>query len=207
MLSAVLRSNVAIKVSIRIMNACVEMRRFLATNAVALDRVIQVELRQLELEKSVGERFERVFDYMESRELPKQRIFFGGQVHDAFEFLTTLIHRAKRDITLIDGYVNDITLNLLAKKADGVSVTIWTHPNTKLSERDIAVFNKQHPTLRMHGTTIFHDRFLIIDESEGYLIGASLKDAGRRCFAITRIESDAVMGEPLKACEKQADKP
>ncbi|MGN0071770.1 MAG: ORF6N domain-containing protein [Atopobiaceae bacterium] len=188
MLSAVLRSDTAIEVSVRIMDAFVEMRHFIADNATMFEQIRTVELRQLEYQKSTDERFERVFDYMESHEPPAQKVFFEGQVWDAFELLVKLVQKAQREIVLIDGYVDAGTLNILAKKRDSVEVTIWTHPRTQLTQRDIETFNAQYPRLTVHHTTAFHDRFLMLDGAEGYLVGASLKDAGKKSFAIARLE-------------------
>lgn len=200
MLSAVLRSDTAIEVSIKIMDAFVEMRHFIADNAHMFEQIRSVERRQLETsaqlaeyQKSTDERFDRVFDYMEAHEEPRQKVFFEGQVYDAFELLVSLVQHAKREIVLIDGYVDAGTLNILAKKAEGVAVTVWTHPKTKLTARDVETFNAQYPELTVHYTSSFHNRFLILDGTEGYLVGASLKDAGKRSFAITRIEDQSII--------------
>lgn len=193
MLSAVLRSKTAIEASVRIMRAFVEMRRFIAGNAAMFDQIRAVELRQLEYQKTTDERFERVFDYMETRETPKQKLFFDGQVYDAFEFLASLVQKARKNILLIDGYVDFGTLNILAKKMAGADATIWTHPRTRLSRHDIETFNAQYPWLEVKHTEAFHDRFLILDGAEGYFIGASLKDAGKKSFAISRIEDKATL--------------
>ena len=198
MLSAVLRSDTAIDVSVRIMESFVEMRHFVAGNAIMFDQIRAVELRQLEYQKTTDERFERVFDYMEAHEAPKQKVFFAGQLYDAFELLVSLVRKAKKSIVLVDGYVDVRTLNILAKKADGVTATIWTHPATRLSQLDVDAFNAQHPRLEIEHTAAFHDRFLVIDESEGYLVGASLKDAGKRSFAIARIEDSGNVADILK---------
>ncbi|MCH3947804.1 MAG: ORF6N domain-containing protein [Olsenella sp.] len=193
MLSAVLHSPTAIEVSIKIMDAFVEMRYFIADNAHMFEQIRNIELRQAEYQKATDERFEKVFDYMGAHEEPRQKVFFGGQVWDAFELLVSLVQKAEKSIVLVDGYVDAATLNILAKKAAGVSVTIWTHPKTKLTGRDVEAFNAQYPSLEVRHTTAFHDRFLILDGSEGYLVGASLKDAGKRSFAVTRIEDAAIV--------------
>jgi hypothetical protein len=199
MLSAVLRSDTAIDVSVRIMDAFVEMRHFIADNAHMFEQIRTVELRQLEYQKATDERFERVFDYMEAHEAPSQKVFFEGQVYDAFELLVKLVQRAKREIVLVDGYVDTGTLNILAKKASGVTATMWTHPKTSLTERDIATFNAQYPTLAVRHTASFHDRFLILDGAEGYPIGASLKDAGKKSFAITKLEDSSIIESIIAA--------
>ena len=188
MLASVLRSDIAIEVSMRIIDTFVEMRRFIASNAAMFEQIRAMDLRQLEYQKTNEERFERIFDYMESHEAPKQKVFFDGQVYDAFEFLVSLVQKAEKGIVLVDGYVDVGTLNILAKKADGVDVTIWAHPRTSLTQLDVDTFNAQYPQLTVEHTTAFHDRFLILDGTEGYFVGASLKDAGKKGFAITRIE-------------------
>ncbi len=124
MLSAVLRSQVAVDVSVQIMKSFVEMRHFIASNAAMFEQIRAVELRQLEYQKTTDERFERVFDYMEAHEAPRQKVFFDGQVYDAFELLVSLVRRAEKSIVLVDGYVDVGTLNILAKKADGVDVNL-----------------------------------------------------------------------------------
>ena len=178
MLSGVLRSKVAIDASVRIMRAFVEMRHFIADNAHMFEQIRSIDHRLDSLERSTDERFERVFDYMEAHEAPSQKVFFEGQVYDAFELLISLVQRAKREIVLVDGYVDTGTLNILSKKELSVAVTVWTHPKTNLTEGDVATFNAQYPTLMVKHTTSFHDRFLILDGTEGYLVGASLVAEG-----------------------------
>ena len=199
MLSAVLRSETAIKVSVKIMNAFVEMRHFIADNAHMFEQIRGIDHRLDSLERSTNERFECVFDYMETHEAPSQKVFFEGQVYDAFELLVSLVQRAKHGIVLVDGYVDTGTLNILSKKGLGVAVTVWTHPKTSLTERDVATFNAQYPTLVVKHTTSFHDRFLIMDGAEGYLIGASLKDASKRSFAVAKLEDSSIVSSIVAA--------
>jgi|GEM_PF-1149088 len=214
-LSAVLRSDTAIEVSVKIMDAFVEMRHFIADNAHMFDQIREVSRRQIEyqaetnhrlneMQRSTDERFERVFDCMGAHEEPRQMVFFEGQVYDAFELLVSLVRRAKESVVLIDGYVDAGTLNILAKKADGVTVTVWTHPKTKLTAKDVETFNVQYPKLTVRHTSSFHDRFLILDETEGHLVGASLKDAGRRSFAITRIDDRSIIKAVLSKLAQQS---
>lgn len=150
------------------------------------------------------ERFERVFDYMGANEEPRQMVFFEGQAYDAFELLVSLVQRAKESVVLLDDYVDAGTLNILAKKAEGVASNIWTRPKTRLAERDVATFNAQYPELPVRHTSSFHDRFLILDGTEGYLVGASLKDASRRSFAITRIEDRSIIKAVLSKLAQQS---
>ena len=181
MLTSVLHTERAIAASISIMEAFVEMRHFIANNAALFDRISKVELKQLETDKKV----DRLFEYIGEHTETHQKIFFDGQIYDAFSLLTELIQKAEQEIILIDGYVDVGTLNLLAKKQSGVAVTIYTFTKTKLTAQDVAAFNAQYPKLEVKHTNIFHDRFLILDGKTVYHIGASLKDAGKKCFSIT----------------------
>ena len=99
---------------------------------------------------------------------------------------------------MIDGYIDVVTLNILAKKKDQVSVLAYTYPNARITNQDITNFNAQYPTLEVKRSTAFHDRFLILDEKEGYHIGASIKDAGKKCFAINRIEDIGVIRDVIQ---------
>ena len=181
MLSAVLKSDIAVKVSISIMDAFIEMRHFIANNAALFDRISKVELKQLEADK----KFDQLFEYIGEHTETNQKLFFDGQIYDAFSLLIELIQKAEQEIILIDGYVDVSTLNLLAKKNSGVAVTVYTFKKTKLTAQDVAVFNAQYPQLNVKYTNVFHDRFLILDGKTVYHIGASLKDAGKKCFGVT----------------------
>lgn len=184
MLSAVLKSDIAVEVSIRIMNSFVEMRKFLFSNQQLFSRLDRVELKQLETDKKL----EEVFNYIASSTEVKQKIFFDGQIYDAFSCITGLIEKAQSKLILIDNYVDLNTLNMLCKKNSGVDVLIATAGKGSLTTKDINKFNAQYPSLSVKTITDFHDRFLIIDDKEGYFIGASIKDAGKKSFAITKIE-------------------
>ena len=181
MLTSVLHTERAIAASISIMEAFVEMRHFIANNAALFERISKVELKQLEADK----KFDQLFEYVNTHAETNQKLFFDGQIYDAFSLLIELIQKAEQEIILIDGYVDVSTLNVLAKKKSGVAVTIYTFPKTKLTAQDVAAFNAQYPQLDVKYTNIFHDRFLILDRKTVYHIGASLKDAGKKCFGIT----------------------
>ena len=184
MLSAVLRSDVAVEVSVKIMNSFVEMRKFLLSNREMFARLDRVELKQLETDKKL----EEVFDYIATTKEVKQKIFFNGQIYDAFSLMVELVEKAGTELILIDNYVDINTLNILSKKKDGVNVLIVTSGNGNLTEKDIAKFNSQYPKLTVKISKDFHDRFLIIDRKEVYHIGASIKDAGKKSFGITKLE-------------------
>ena len=181
MLTSVLHAERAITASISIMEAFVEMRHFIANNAALFDRISKVELKQLEADK----KFDQIFECIGNQKETTQKLFFDGQIYDAFSLLIELIQKANQEIILVDGYVDVGTLNVLAKKKSGVAVTIYTFKKTKLTAQDVAAFNAQYPQLDVKYTNVFHDRFLILDRKTVYHIGASLKDAGKKCFGIT----------------------
>lgn len=205
MLSAVLRSDVAIQVSISIMKSFVEMRRFISNNALLFERISNVELKQLEYQKQTDEKLEQIFEYISEHEESSQKVFFDGQIYDAFSLIVSLIQKAKKEITLIDGYVDVGTLNLLSKKNENVSVTIYTQKRTRLTKTDAENFNAQYPTLEVKFTKAFHDRFLILDRETAYHVGASLKDAGKKCFGINLIQDAGIIKDILQRSELETE--
>ncbi len=189
MLSAVLRSNIAIKVSIQIMNAFVEMRKILISNSLLLNRMEKIELNQLQN----NEKFEQIFKALERTELsPNQGVFFDGQVFDAYAFVSKLVRTAKSSIILIDNYVDDTVLTLLSKKQEEVEVIILTKNISKQLSLDVQKVNMQYPKMQVKAFQKAHDRFLIIDQKEVYHIGASLKDLGKKWFAFSKMEANSL---------------
>lgn len=192
MLAAVLRSSTAIKVSIQIINAFVELRRFFYHNANVFARLEAVERRQTAFEAEAESNFEKVFLALESGEPPRQGIFFDGQVYDAYRFVADLIRKAKKSLILIDNYVDDSVLTLLCKRKRRAQVTVYTKTISKQLALDHEKHNQQYPPITLKVLKNTHDRFLIIDENEMYHIGASLKDLGKKWFAFSRIETGIV---------------
>ena len=205
MLASVLHSEVAINVSIGIMRAFVEMRHFIANNELLFERISNVELKQLEYQKKTDEKLEQIFEYISGHREPAQKIFFDGQIYDAFSLLIEIIKKAESEIVLVDGYVDVGTLNILSKKKENVAVTIYTLQRTKLSKADIDNFNAQYPKLDVKYTRVFHDRFLILDKMKAYHIGASLKDAGKKCFGINLIEDACIVGDILQRLKLETE--
>jgi hypothetical protein len=186
MLSAVLRSETAVKVSIRIMHAFVEMRKLVLGNAALFQRLDRIEFKQMETDH----KFEQVFKALESREqLPEKGIFYDGQVFDAWIFISDLIRGAKQSLILIDNYVDDTVLNLFTKRNKGVTATILTKNIGKQLANDLQKHNTQYEPIILKEFTAAHDRFLIIDETELYHLGASLKDLGKKWFAFSKMDA------------------
>ena len=205
MLASVLRSEVAVQTSIHIMDSFVEMRRFLANNALLFERISNVELKQLEYKRETDEKLGRIFDYISQNEESAQKIFFDGQRYDAFSLIVELIQKAEWEITLVDGYVDVKTLNLLAKKKEHVSVTVYTQKKTRLTNTDCDNFNAQYPSLEVKYVATFHDRFLIIDRETAYHVGASLKDAGKKCFGISLIQDEKIVRDILQRLKLETE--
>jgi hypothetical protein len=189
MLSAVLRSDTAIKVSIAVMNAFVEMRKFISANAAIFRRLETIELKQFETDK----KFEKVLKALESKnEIPNQGIFFEGQIFDAYKFVSDIIRTANKNIVIIDNYIDETVLTLLTKKNNNVNCFLFTKKISNQLRLDVEKFNKQYGNFEIIRFDKSHDRFMIIDNNSVYHIGASLKDLGKKWFAFSKIDKDSV---------------
>lgn len=184
MLAGILRSDIAVKVSINIIKAFIEMRKFLLMNGQVFERLTKIEYQLLEHDKKIDE----VFNQLDMKENIKQRIFFDGQIWDSYNLIVNIIKRADSKIVIIDNYIDDSILEMLSKKKKGVEVVILTSNNSNIIKLDVQKFNKEYPTLKIAKTDKFHDRFIVIDGKELYHCGASLKDLGKKCFAISKID-------------------
>ncbi len=186
MLSGLLRNEIAVQVSINIMNAFVEMRKFISINGQVFERLTNVEYKLLEHDN----KFNQVFNELQKNKEQefKQKIFFKGQIYDAYELIIDIIKTAQSKIVIIDNYIDDTILKMLQKKNKNVQAIILTSQNCNLTKLDIKKFNEQYGVLKIARTDKFHDRFIIIDNKELYHCGASLKDLGKKCFGINKIE-------------------
>ncbi|AZA58611.1 MULTISPECIES: ORF6N domain-containing protein [Flavobacteriales] len=185
MMSALLRSDIAVKVSIEIMNAFVEMRRMLISNAALFHRLDNIELKQLEADQ----KFEEIFKALESGKLQSEKgIFYNGQVFDAYKFVADIIRNAESSIILLDNYADDTVLTLLGKRKDNVTAKIYTKAISNQLRLDVQRYNSQYSPIEVELFPDAHDRFLIIDQTELYHIGASLKDLGKKWFAFSRMD-------------------
>ena len=118
----------------------------------------------------------------------KQKIFFEGQIYDAYSLMSNIIKKANKKILIIDNYIDDSVLKMLTKKNNNVEVVILTSEKSNIQQIDIQKFNKEYPILKVAKTNKFHDRFIIIDNEEMYHLGASIKNLGKKCFGINKIE-------------------
>ena len=167
-----------------------------------------IDRRLLSHDREIADLKEKVEFFVKTSTPPLQGVFYDGQIWDAFVLAEKLIASAKKSIFLIDNWATETTLDMLSKKRKGVSVTVVTsqhfdrkthQPHHKILPTDIAKFNAQYPKLDVLFSENFHDRFLILDDTEIYLIGASLKDLGRKCFAFTKLDASEIPGLKARA--------
>ena len=187
MLSGLLKNEIAIKVSINIMNAFVKMRKFIYQNGQIFERLTNVEYKLLEHDNKINEVFNELQN--EKRTDFKQKVFYKGQIYDAYELIIDIIKTAQNKIVIIDNYIDDTILKMLQKKNKNVEVIVITSQKCNLTKLDVKKFNQQYPILKIARTDKFHDRFIIIDDKDLYHCGASIKDLGKKCFGINKIES------------------
>ncbi|MBQ9508159.1 MAG: ORF6N domain-containing protein [Bacteroidales bacterium] len=191
MLSAVLKSETAVKASVQIMKAFVAMRHFIASNAHVFQRLETMEQRQMDIllhQTQTDHQIENIFKRLDQENIiPTQGIFYQGQVFDAYTFATDLIKSAKSRVILIDNYIDESVLLMLSKREEGVSAEIITRRITETLKLDLERHQQQYPPIAMRESPNFHDRFLIIDDTV-YHLGASLKDLGKKLFAFSKME-------------------
>jgi hypothetical protein len=190
MLSAVLRSEMAIKISIQIINTFVQLRKIVQNNQFIYSRLDKIEQKQLETDQ----KFEHVFNALENKgAIPDQGVFFDGQVFDAYGLTSKIIRSANKSIVLIDNYIDETTLIHISKKKKNVKVLLLTKNISKQLNLDIQKANKQYGGFNVKQFTKSHDRFLIIDDGkEVYHLGASLKDLGKKWFAFSKLDKSSV---------------
>ena len=184
MLSAVLKSQTAIDISIKIINSFVEMRKIINNNYMLFQRVEKLE----EFKNNANNKFENIFKAIESKELkPEKGIFYNGQVFDAYNFISDLIKSAKSSIIIIDNFIDETVLTLLTKRKKGCKAIIYTDSISKTLKLDLMKYNRQYPLIEIKVFKKSHDRFLILDRKEVYLFGASLKDLGKKIFGFAKM--------------------
>ena len=188
MLSGILKNEIAVQVSIKIMDAFVEMRKFMNINKSLFEKVVSIENKMDKKFIEQDKKFDIIFDQLQLEENIKQRIFFQGQIYDAYSLIVDIIKKASKKILIIDNYVDDNILKMLTKKKNDVEVVILTSNKSNIQNIDIQKFNKEYPLLKVAKTNKFHDRFIVIDNKEMYHLGASIKDLGKKCFGINKIE-------------------
>jgi len=196
MLMTVLKGDLAVTQSKMLIRTFKEMKHFIQNNSHIFAELDNIKNHLLESDlhhKETDIKIKELFSLMDKYNVKEtQGIFFQGQIFDAYAKFESFLAAAKKEIILIDNYVDLSILQRLAKKKKGVNVTIYTDPKTKLTAQDVQTFNAQYPTLTLNYTTKTHDRFLIIDKATIYHIGASLKDLGKKCFGFSILDSSFI---------------
>ena len=190
MLSGLLNSQTAIRVNIEIMRAFVAMRHTLLSNNQLFSRIENIEHNQLlmiQWKDKTDSQINTLFQTLAKHEPPTEGVFHNGQIFDAYKFATDLIKSAKKSLVLIDNYVDESVLLMLSKRNQGVTAKIYTSQITQQLRLDLQRHNTQYPPINIVRHTTSHDRFLIIDDTEVYHIGASLKDLGKKLFAFSKL--------------------
>ena len=191
MLSGVLRAPQAVNMNIQIMRAFVAMRRFLASNAQVFQRLEVMERTQLSLlahQESTDQKVEEIFRRLDDDNTkPTEGILFDGQIFDAYKFVTERIREAKKRIVLIDNYIDETVLAMLDKRGKDVTAKVYTKNISRQLSLDFDKHNAQYAPIEVEQFDRAHDRFLCIDDTV-YLIGASIKDLGKKWFGFTKID-------------------
>ena len=188
MLSSVLKSDIAIEMSITIIKLFVKMRHSINSNFLVTKRLELLEMKQEETSKDVS----KILNAMEEKSLsPKEGIFYDGEVFDAYLFIAKLIKSAQKSIVLFDNYVDETTLALFSKN-QRAKVKIYTQIISKTLKLDVEKYNSQYLPLEVYSFKKSHDRFIILDENEVYHIGASLKDLGKKWFAFSKMDINSL---------------
>ena len=165
-------------------------------NSVLKDYLLKgysINKRLSELERTVAQHTEKIDFFVRTALPPVEGIFYNGQIFDAYKFATDLVRSARRSIVLIDNYVDETVLLMLSKRSVGVSATIYTQRITQQLQLDLDRHNSQYPPIDIRTYRDSHDRFLIVDETDVYHIGASLKDLGKKMFAVSKLDIPAAV--------------
>jgi len=189
MLATILKSKAASQTTVNIIKTFANMRKFLLSNASIFQRLDNLEVNQMKDKLESNEKFNQLFNAIEEKRTPqKQHIFYDGQIFDAYLFVSDIIKSAKSSIKLIDNYIDESTFILFTKRDVNVNMKIYTKTISKQLQLDLAKHNAQYPKIEIEKFELSHDRFLLIDEKEVYHFGDSLKDLGKKWFAVSKMD-------------------
>lgn len=184
MLASVLKSKIAIDISIKIIKAFVGMRKLISQNIIAYERFERIEERLSLHDKN----FDKLFEALEDKtKKPTQGIFFDGQIYDAYAFINNLLKSVNNEVILIDNYIDETVFTLFSKYPN-LKIKIYTQTINKQLKLDYHKYNSQYKNIELKEYKNSHDRFLILDSKEIYHIGASLKDLGKKWFAFSKFK-------------------
>ena len=193
MLGTILKSKVAIDVSIRIMDAFVKMRHYINYNNILLPN--KILLLEDKVDKNT-KRIDELFDKFNPNDIVKDKLFFEGEFYDAYSTLLDILNKTKKELIIIDNYAGKELLDML-KNIDSKIIIISKNIDENLKKK----YEKQYNNVTFINNEIFHDRFIIIDRKELYYSGSSFKDIGKKCFVIDRILDEFVLEDLLKSLD------
>ena len=197
-LAGVIKNDFAIEMSITVVRAFIAMRKFIAANGDVLLKLAQLQNRQITFETETNKRFDEIIKMIDKADLPKQMLFFHGEYFDAYDFITSIIRKAKQSIILIDPYCDSRALTFLSNKSEEVKITICKSTRSKLLEDEIDMFASQYGEITVFDDDTVHDRFLVIDDTECYSLGASLNYVGKKTFEVYKNESERVISSIIE---------
>ena len=193
MLATILKSQTASQITVQIIKTFASMRKFLLSNASIFQRLDTLEINQIQNRLESETKFDKIFNAIEEKGTPqKQHIFYDGQIFDAYLFVSDIIKSAKTSIKLIDNFIDESTLVLFTKRDANIKTTIYTKTISKQLQLDLKKHNEQYEKIEVIKFDLSHDRFLIIDEKEVYHFGASLKDLGKKWFAVSKMDINSL---------------
>ena len=190
MLAGILKSETAVEASLKIVNAFVLMRKYLSTNNYE-NRISNIETKLIDYDN----KFDYIFDKF-NNDVENTKLFFEGQIYDAYSLLMDILSKSKDSIIIIDNYIDRKLLNVITKFNNVIIVT------KSINSNDIDKYNKQYNNLKMIINDSFHDRFIVIDKKILYHCGASFKDLGKKCFALTKLEDNKYLNSILNMLEE-----
>ncbi|MDO5569417.1 MAG: ORF6N domain-containing protein [bacterium] len=188
MLSSLLKSDIAISMNVKITEAFVAMKKYISSNLIEQKYINNLVIKHDEDIKLLQSSFDKL-----NQSVVNNHIFFEGQIYDAYSLMLDILNRSKINIIIIDNYVYKVLLDILAKIDK--KITIITN---KYNNEDYNKYKKQYSNINLKINNTFHDRFIIIDKKELYHCGASFKDLGKKCFAITKIEDKNILKQLLE---------
>lgn len=186
MLAGILKSNIAIKMSLKIVDAFISMRKYFSNNLLEQKYYNNMTIRHDNEIKLLQESLDKLSSIRKNNE-----IYFNGQIYDAYSKIIDIMSRSKKQLIIIDSYADKTVLDMISKLK--VNVTLVVKEKTLLSDLDIEKYNKQYNNLKIVYDNTFHDRYLIVDKKELYHLGTSLNHIGEKTFSINKIEDDIIL--------------
>ena len=186
-LAGVLKSDTADKMSVEIARRFIQMRKFIIENGDMMTALAKLQDRQIEFESETNKRFEMILNHISKLDLPKEALFCAGQWYDAYEFLSSIITKAEKEIVIVDPYCDKKAFTYLKNKKPNIRTRLFRSSYSKLLEEEINIFESQYGKIETNLIDDVHDRFIILDNSECYLLGTSLNSAGNKLFVVNKL--------------------